>query len=366
MKTADLRAAGRRDDERDLVAREAPLLRGSGGDQLLDGRGGSASVMRHPRPAQLGRAVATAGKVGLEQVQQGGHALLGERAVGDVLAGERGLVHGRAQVAGIDDVDREVGVLDGQDLAELLERGLRRAVRAPALVGLDRGVGGDRQDACAGPQLGPQRLEHAQLGDGVRAQDVLEVVEVDVGQRGQRRRPERARVEHEHVDAAEVGDGLGQLRPVRRVDDVAGEPVHPRGVARPRCRRGAPQVRHRLVQRLRAARVHHQVPAAPRPAPEPAPARARATPRSPPPSMCSSCPPGFRPAPRPRPPTALRASALGPRPPARPQPLPPVAWGGDVGRTAGAGSRPGRGGRARQPGVAHDAGRAGRASTAAA
>ena len=85
--------------------------------------------------------------------QQAGHALLRRRAVGDVLAGERLLVHAGAHVAGVDGVDAQLRVLGGEHRAELLERGLGGAVAAPAGVRLDPGVGGDVEDAAAGARL---------------------------------------------------------------------------------------------------------------------------------------------------------------------------------------------------------------------
>ena len=60
--------------------------------------------------------------------------------VRDVLAGEGGLVHGGAQIAGIDRPHREGGELGRQHGTEVLERRLAGAVAAPALVGLHRGV----------------------------------------------------------------------------------------------------------------------------------------------------------------------------------------------------------------------------------
>ena len=85
-----------------------------------------------------------------------GTLVLGRRPVGDVLARERLLVHLRAHVAGVDGEDPQVRMLGGEDARELLERRLRRAVAAPALVRLDRGVGGD-VDARTAPGVQPRR-----------------------------------------------------------------------------------------------------------------------------------------------------------------------------------------------------------------
>ena len=91
------------------------------------------------------RLVAAARVVARRSGRRGpGTARLGSGPVGDVLTGEGVLVHLGAHVAGIDDEDAQVAEFDGEHPAGVVERGLRRAVDAPALVGLDRGIGGDR------------------------------------------------------------------------------------------------------------------------------------------------------------------------------------------------------------------------------
>ena len=69
-----------------------------------------------------------------------GAAVLRRGAVGDVLPGERLLVHLGPHVAGVDGVDPQGRVLGGEDAGDLVGRRLGRAVAAPALVGLDGGV----------------------------------------------------------------------------------------------------------------------------------------------------------------------------------------------------------------------------------
>ena len=59
-------------------------------------------------------------------------------------------MHVGGHVAGVDGVDAQLGVLDGEDGGELVEGGLARAVAAPARVGLDGGVGADVDDRAAG------------------------------------------------------------------------------------------------------------------------------------------------------------------------------------------------------------------------
>ena len=102
-----------------------------------------------PRRHELARPVAPAGQLALDQLEQARDAVLGRRPVGDVLAGERLLVHPRAHVARVDGVDAQLRMLGGEDRGQLLERRLRGAVAAPALVGLDRRVGGDVDDRAA-------------------------------------------------------------------------------------------------------------------------------------------------------------------------------------------------------------------------
>ena len=102
----------------------------------------------------VARAVAAARQVAFDQREQPRDALLRRRPVGDVFAREGVLVHLRAHVAGIDRVHAQLGVLGRQHRAQLLERRLARAVPAPALVGLDGGVGGDVEDARAAASRG--------------------------------------------------------------------------------------------------------------------------------------------------------------------------------------------------------------------
>ena len=76
--------------------------------------------------------VAPARAVALDQVEEGGHDARRFGPVRDVLAGERGLVHGRTQVARIDGPHAEGGKLGGQHGTELVECGLAGAVATPA------------------------------------------------------------------------------------------------------------------------------------------------------------------------------------------------------------------------------------------
>ena len=112
----------------------------------------AAAVMPTParcRGQQLRRAVAAAGQRTLQEPEQrryGGRRL---RAVGDVLAGERVLVHLGAHVARVDGVHAQRGLLGRQHPGRVVEPGLGRAVAAPGLVGLDRRVRRQVEDRAA-------------------------------------------------------------------------------------------------------------------------------------------------------------------------------------------------------------------------
>ena len=109
---------------------------------------------------------------------------------------------------------RSPGCSAREDRGELLERRLRRAVAAPALVGLDARIGGDVQHRGALGQPRQRELQQRERRDHVRLVDLAERVERVVGERGHRARPEQARVVHEQVDA--VAGRLHQRAPVAR------------------------------------------------------------------------------------------------------------------------------------------------------
>ena len=88
----------------------------------LESRGEREVQRAHARAHQLARLVAAAREVALDQREQAGDAVLGRRAVGDVLARERLLVHARVHVAGVDGVDAQV--------VAARRRGSRSAARA--------------------------------------------------------------------------------------------------------------------------------------------------------------------------------------------------------------------------------------------
>ena len=171
------------------------------------------------------------GRLG-EQAAQGGHDGLGLGPVGDVLAREGLLVHRRAHVAGIEPVDPHVGLLGGEHVATLLERRLRRAVAAPALVALDGGVGRDVDDRAA---------EARSSGSAAAP-----------GRAGRRRSPRRRRRARRAGSSAERR--LGRRPEHAGVVDEQVEPA----AARRRRRRGRPGVAGR--------RRHRRSPAPGRPA----------------------------------------------------------------------------------------------------
>src|SRR6185437_2068226 len=84
----------------------------------------------------VGGAVATRCRTSIEQPEQRRYHGCRLRPVADVLTGEGGLVHLGTHVARVNGVDPKVGLLGGEDRAELIERGLGRAVAAPTRVGL--------------------------------------------------------------------------------------------------------------------------------------------------------------------------------------------------------------------------------------
>ena len=112
----------------------------------------------------------------------------GSRSVGDVLAGERVLVHLGAHVAGIDDEHAHVGMLGREHGRQLLERGLRRAVAAPPFVRLDRGVGRDVHDRAVRRDERRQRAAASSASGAttLTSKTCAEHVEVDDVERGQR------------------------------------------------------------------------------------------------------------------------------------------------------------------------------------
>ena len=134
----------------------------------LRGRGGSSKRRRAhaERSRRVAGAVEAARLVALDQGEEAGHALLGRRPVGDVLAGERVLLHLRSHVAGVDRVDAEAGLLGAEHGGELRECGLRRAVAAPGLVRLDGRVGGEVDDPRAGGEMREARAGRAPAARG--------------------------------------------------------------------------------------------------------------------------------------------------------------------------------------------------------
>jgi hypothetical protein len=130
-------------------------------------------------------------------------------------------VHARAHVAGIDGVDAQRRVLRREDRRELLQRGLRGAVAAPAGVGLDGGVGGEVEDPPALRQARKGELRERERRDHVDAVDVLEHLDGVVGERWLRARPEHARVVDEQVELR--ARGLDERGAVIGVDDAAAD-----------------------------------------------------------------------------------------------------------------------------------------------
>ena len=109
----------------------------------------------------------------------------------------------------------------------------------PGLVVLDRRVRGDPDDdAVALPQWSVERRHQRPVRAGVGAEHLAELGGLELRERSHRQGAEGAGVEHEQVEAAEVGDDVDQGGAVVGVGDVAGDAVD-RGafeaVAQPVC-----------------------------------------------------------------------------------------------------------------------------------
>ena len=196
----------------------------------------------------------------------------GSRSVGDVLAGERVLVHLGAHVAGVDDEHPTRRLLDREDPARVLERGLRRAVPAPPRVRLDRGVGRDvhdrsrRRPAPARASAAARRARprssskmsrrtsgpmRSSVGNGL-APSVLALFTTsrDGAERRARHRRARARCASSVTSPATPTTSVTRREPGDRVV----EPIGPAGVDHERPARGRPaprRARARVPARLR-------------------------------------------------------------------------------------------------------------------
>ena len=163
-------------------------------------------------------------------------------------------MHLRAHVAGIDDQDAEVGPLEGEDAAGVLQGGLGGAVAPPSLVRLDRSVRGDVHDGRVPVQQPVERLDQGDGSHDVDVEHPQQDARVDVPERGEGACPERAGVVDEEAHGAELSCRPGQRRPVRRVSDVSADPHH---VGVPR------QPRHRGIESVAPAGVDDEGPAVP-------------------------------------------------------------------------------------------------------
>ena len=219
---ADRPVAAPGDQEAHLVAGEAAslgrLVSLERGLQLERERG-HAGTARSGFVGELARPVAAARKIALDQPEQAGHAVLGRRAVRDVLAGERLLVHLRPHVAGVDRVDPQRRVLLGEDRGGLVERRLRGPVAAPAVVCLDGGIGADVDDHAAVRHAREDQLGEPDRGQDVDPVDALEHVKRIAAERRLGARPEHRRVVDEQVDV--LAGGVDERSPVPVVGDVA-------------------------------------------------------------------------------------------------------------------------------------------------
>ena len=151
-------------------------------------------------------------------------------------------MHRGAQITRVDGPDGQRGELRRQHGTEVLECRLAGAVAAPALVGLDRGVRRDVEQARVW-RVEQQRqgvLHDAQRRHDVHLEGDPQIVKGVVGQRGEWRCPERPGVVDDEVEPAQLEGGAGQFVTVIVVGDVTGDgddaarPVLPRrGCGRP-------------------------------------------------------------------------------------------------------------------------------------
>jgi hypothetical protein len=110
-------------------------------------------------------------------------------------------------------------VLDGQHGADLRERRLRRAVPAPGLVGLERGVGDDVDDPCPFGEPRQGKLDESERRKHVGLVDAPQLVERVARQRRQRAQTENARVVDDQVDR--LACAFDQSSSVLGVGDIA-------------------------------------------------------------------------------------------------------------------------------------------------
>ena len=184
---------------------------------------------------QVDSSVPPTGPVTGDEVEECGDDRCRIGPVRDVLAGKGVLVHLGPHVAGIDRPHPQTRLLHGQHGTEVVERGLGRAVAAPPLVWLYRGIRRHVEDPGVGRgrEGGQCLLEQGQRGDDVRLQDLAERRERVGAETGAGERPQGAGVVHHQVDSAQrVGCG-DQFAPVPRVGDVPDHVDHSApGVAR--------------------------------------------------------------------------------------------------------------------------------------
>ena len=178
----ELAAVAVRDEQAHLVAGQAAGLGRRARLEALgqiEGQGAHRALARGQRRLSARRRArgrsARCGRSPSISASRPGHARSGGGRSEMSSPGERVLVHLRAHVAGVDGVDAQVGMLGGEDGAELLERRLRRAVAAPALVGLNGGVGGDVEDARARAQTRQCELHERERGEHVDPVDLPRV-----------------------------------------------------------------------------------------------------------------------------------------------------------------------------------------------
>ena len=132
-------------------------------------------------------------------------------------------MHSGPHIAWVDGVDAQIRVLRAEDVGELRQGGLARAVSAPAFVRLDGGVTRHVDDGRSWLQLIPDGLRERERSKYVDAVDPLQLTGRIVQQVWLRTRTEDARVVHQRVQAARFVRGDRKRPAVFLVRYVAGD-----------------------------------------------------------------------------------------------------------------------------------------------
>ncbi len=227
--------AGRGDGEAHAVARETPCLgwhrRVAAGGQVEAGADalGVAGVLRvggghAPTPSRSAARCRPPGRSSTSSRTSAGTAVSGRGRSEMSSPGKAAWCMAVRRSPGSTLCTRSGGLLGGQDRGGVVERGLRRPVAAPAVVGLDGGVGGEVEDPpVLAAQLREQVAHQRHRCDDVDGQDLGVRRGVEVDEAGERAGAQGAGVVDQHVGTAQLARHLGERRAVPLVGDVPGE-----------------------------------------------------------------------------------------------------------------------------------------------